>query len=95
MRVIFKRSKDFVEVFSSQKHYCFDECNFAWDELTHTGKSIFEVKTAIESFTHVIKMAETKKEITAHFDFILLEGLIGKIFFKNTYEGILYHMFCV
>ena len=96
---IFKRSKDYKAVFSSRQHYCFDECNFAWDELTG-GKSIFEVKTEIESFTHIIKTAEKNNEIKAHFDFILLEGLVGKIKFDNgkivykkTFEGILYHLF--
>lgn len=95
----FKRSKDYKIVFSNSQHYCFDECNFAWDELTD-GKSIFEVKAEIESFTHIIKTAEKNNEIQAHFDFILLEGLVGKIKFdngkivyKNLYEGILYHLF--
>lgn len=95
----FKRSKDYKTVFSNSRHYCFDECNFAWDELTD-GKSIFEVKTEIESFTHIIKIAEKNNEIQAHFDFILLEGLVGeikfdngKIVYKNMFEGILYHLF--
>lgn len=99
MKHFFKRSKDYKTVFSNPQHYCFDECNFAWDELTN-GKSIFDLKTKIESFTHIIKAAEMNNEITAHFDFILLEGKIGRIKFnngklvyKNTYEGILYHLF--
>lgn len=99
IRNIFKRSKDYKTVFSNSQHYCFDECNFAWDELTG-GKSIFEVKTEIESFTHIIKAAEKNNEIHAHFDFILIEGLVGKIKFdngkivyKNTYEGVLYHLY--
>ena len=96
---IFKRSKDYKKVFSNSQHYCFDECNFAWDELTD-GKSIFEVKTEIESFTHIIKTAERNSEIQAYFDFILIEGLVGKmkfdngkIVYKNLYEGILYHLY--
>ena len=96
---IFRRSKDYKTVFSNSRHYCFDECNFAWDELTD-GKSIFEVETEVESFTHIIKTADKNKEIKAHFDFILIEGLVGKIKFDNgkiiykrMYEGILYHLF--
>ncbi len=96
---MFKRSKDYRKVFSNSQHYCFDECNFAWDELTG-GKSIFEVKTEIESFTHIIKAAEKNSEIQAYFDFILIEGLVGKmkfdkgkIVYKNLYEGILYHLY--
>ncbi|MEQ1554498.1 MAG: DUF6625 family protein [Ferruginibacter sp.] len=99
MKNIFKRSKDYKIVFSNSKHYCFDECNFAWDYLTE-GKTIFEIETEIESFTHVIKKTEKKNEINAHFDFILIEGLVGKIIFdrgtivyKKMFEGILYHLY--
>lgn len=99
MNNIFKRSKDYKHVFCNSQHYCFDECNFAWDELT-AGKSIFEINTEIESFTHVIRAAEQSNEIKAHFDFILIEGLVGnikfdkgKVVYKNTYEGILYHLY--
>ncbi|MCV9930345.1 hypothetical protein OIU83_21985 [Flavobacterium sp. LS1R49] len=99
MNTFFKRSKDYKMVFSSSMHYCFDECNFAWDALTE-GASIFDLDTEIESFTHLIKRAEMDGGIKAHFDFILLEGLIGRItfdngriFYKNQFEGIMYHLF--
>lgn len=99
MNGFFTRSKDWQKVFTNAEHYCFDECNFVWDELT-AGKSIFEIETAIESFTHLIRSAEQRNEIRAYFDFILIEGLVGKIKFnegtiiyKNRYEGILYHLF--
>ncbi len=99
MNTFFMRSKDYQLVFSSPKHYCFDECNFAWDELT-AGKSIFELETEIESFTHLIKAAQASGEIKAHFDFILIEGKTGrvvfdrgKIIYKKQFEGILYHLY--
>lgn len=99
MNTFFMRSKDYRLVLSSPKHYCFDECNFAWDELT-AGKSVFELETEIESFTHLIKAAEATGEIKAHFDFILIEGKTGrvvfdegKIVYKKQFEGILYHLF--
>lgn len=99
MNSFFMRSKDFKLVLSNPEHYCFDECNFAWDELT-SGKSIFDTKTNIESFTYIIKCAQATGEIRAHFDFILLEGLTGRItfdngrvYYKNQFEGIMYHLF--
>ena len=99
MNTFFMRSKDYQLVFANAKHYCFDECNFAWDELT-AGQSIFEVKTEIESFTHLIRAAEQTNEIKAHFDFILMEGKTGRIVFdngriiyKNKFEAVLYHLF--
>ncbi|MFH7000938.1 DUF6625 family protein [Flavobacterium bizetiae] len=99
MNTFFMRSKDYRQVFSEPKHYCFDECNFAWDILT-AGASIFDLKTQIESFTHIIKKAEKEQVIKAHFDFILIEGLMGriifdngKIYYKNQFEGMLYHLY--
>lgn len=99
MNKFFMSSKDYQKVFSEAKHYCFDECNFVWHELS-VGTSIFDLETEIESFTHLIKRAEQKQEIKAHFDFILLEGLTGRItfdngriYYKNQFEGIMYHLY--
>jgi hypothetical protein len=99
MNNMFRRSKDCRKVFSGSIHFCFDECNFAWDELT-AGKSIFDLDTEIESFTHIIKSAERNGEIRCHFDFILMEGVPGRIRFdhgriiyKNVFEGVLYHLY--
>lgn len=95
---IFKKSKDFRKVLSDSKHYCFDECNFAHNQLSD-GRSIFETQTEVESFTHVIRGAVLNKEINAYFDFILIEGVPGRIRFdrgrviyKNRFEAILYHL---
>jgi hypothetical protein len=99
MNTFFKRSKDFQTVFSNPEHFCFDECNFAWDPLAN-GESIFDLHTEIESFTEIIKKAEVANEIKVHFDFILMEGHTGrvvfdngKIIYKNKFEAILYHLF--
>lgn len=99
MNSIFMRSRDYKKVFSSPDHFCFDECNFAWDKLT-AGASIFDLKTEIESFTHVIKAAEKSGEIKAHFDFIIMEGNTGRLIFDNgrivykgQFEAMLFHLF--
>jgi hypothetical protein len=99
MNTIFMRCKDYKEVFSNPKHYCFDECAFAWDDLA-LGKSIFDIETEIESFTHIIKVAALNNEIKAHFDFIIMEGRTGEVIFdngviiwKNKLEALLYHLF--
>jgi hypothetical protein len=99
MNSFFMRSKDYKTVFGNPQHYCFDECNFVWDDLT-AGKSIFDLETAIESFTHLIKAAQATNEIKAHFDFILMEGKTGrvifdngKIIYKKKFEAVLYHLF--
>lgn len=99
MNTIFMRSKDYKLVFTNPQYFSFDECSFVWDELT-AGKSIFDLETEIESFTHLVKAAEITKEIKAHFDFILMEGTTGqlvfdngKIIYKKQFEVILYHLF--
>lgn len=101
MNTFFMKSKDYKLVFSNSKHFCFDECNFAWDPLTF-GRSIFEIQTEIVSFTHLVKAAEITKEIRTHFDFIIIEGYTGdvvfengKIIYKNEYEGLLFHLFWI
>jgi hypothetical protein len=99
MNTIFMRSRDYKRVFSSPDHFCFDECNFAWDKLT-AGASIFDLKTEIESFTHIIKAAERDGEVRAHFDFIIMEGNTGRLIFDNgrvvykgQFEAMLFHLF--
>ena len=64
------------------------------------GKSILELNTEIESFTHLVKAAELSNEIKAHFDFLLMDGNTGrlvfnqgKIIYKRQFEAILYHLF--
>jgi hypothetical protein len=96
---LFMQSKDYRMVFASSEHYCFDECNFVWDDLT-AGASIFELQTAIESFTHIVKRHEAAGALRCHFDFILMEGHTGKLVFdhgriiyKRQFEAILYHLF--
>jgi hypothetical protein len=101
MNSFFMRSKDYKLVFSNSKHYCFDECNFVWDDLA-IGMSIFDLDTEIESFTHLIKSAQNSNELKAHFHFILMEGATGKVVFDNgkiifrkKFEAILYHLFWI
>ncbi|GAB3503586.1 DUF6625 family protein [Emticicia fontis] len=95
---IFKRSKDYQKVFTTSDHFAFDEFNFLHHHISEE-KTVFDIETSIETFTHIIKSAESNNEIKAHFDFILLEGIPGKIKFdsgrviyKNMYEAALYHL---
>jgi len=99
LNTYFKRSKDYRMILSNPRHYCFDECGFLWDEL-QAGKSILELKSETQSFTHLMKAAEISNDIRVHFDFILMEGKTGRIVFdrgriiyKRQFEAILYHLF--
>jgi len=98
MNTLFMQSKDYDEVFKSPIHFCFDECNFLFDELQN-GASIFDFPDRIQSMTYVVKMGDAAKKFNAFFDFIIIEGSPGKIkwdkgkiTYKNTYEAMFYHL---
>ncbi len=98
INTLFMKSRDYRKVFSTANHYCFDECNFVFKQLS-LGQSIFEVDCEIESMTHIVKKAETNGELKALFEFMVVEGTPGKIswnnghiYYKNTFEAMLYHL---
>jgi hypothetical protein len=95
---LFTHSKDYKKVFSSDKHYCFDETNFAHDEFSD-GLSYLEVETEIESMMHVVKRLEAISYIKPYFDLHIIEGVPGKLkwengkmFYRGKYEVLLYHL---
>lgn len=96
---LFLKSRDIEKVLTSPTHYCFDECNFV-QPLLNAGKSIWECDTEIYSYTHIIREAEQNGTIKAHFDFIIVEGITGrikfdngKIIYNNQFEAMLYHLY--
>lgn len=98
MNELFMRSADYRKVFGSLFHYCFDETNFAWEDFRN-GVPYYDIKTEIDSMTHVVKRCETQKEITAYFDFHIIEGTPGKLkwdsgtlVYKSRFEAMMYHL---
>jgi hypothetical protein len=79
---LFTKSKDYQKVFTNDKHFCFDECNFAFDEL-EKGVDIFDIPCEIESMLHVIKREEKLGNLNPFFDFFVIEGMQGKIKWEN------------
>jgi hypothetical protein len=97
MNQLFMESEHYQKVLSEAKYFNFDECNFIFNPL-HLGEEIDQIPCEIESMTHIVKRKAAIGELKAHFDFNLLEGLIGKIrwhkgriIYKNQFEAILYH----
>jgi hypothetical protein len=95
---LFLHSRDYKKVLTSDRHYCFDETNFAHDAFTD-GKLWHEIGTEIESMTHVVKKLEADNYIKPFFDFFIIEGLPGRLkwengrmFYRNKYEILFYHM---
>lgn len=98
MNKLFMLSRDYKKVLMSDKHYCFDETNFAHDAFTD-GLSYREINTEIESMMHVIKRMEECNYINTFYDLFIIEGIPGKMKWQNgklTYRGkyeiLLYHL---
>jgi len=99
MNTLFKQSKDYKKVFTSDKHYCFDVTNFSHAEF-EAGKSYLDIHTEIESMMHVVKKMEAKYYIKPHFELYIIEGGCpgnlrwgnGKMIYKNKFEILLYHL---
>ncbi|MDB4903004.1 MAG: hypothetical protein JWQ63_2285 [Mucilaginibacter sp.] len=99
MNTLFLHSKDYKKVFESEKHYCFDETNFAHNAF-EDGKSYLEIQTEIESMMHVVKKMEAQNYIKPFFDLYIIEGgrpgnlrwEDGKMIYKKRFEILLYHL---
>lgn len=82
---LYRNSKDFKEILSSDKHFSFTECAFAWVPL-RAGQCILDVETETESMTEVIEKAERMGTIKAHFVSLSLEperNFKGKVTVEN------------
>jgi hypothetical protein len=95
---LFMQSKDYKIVFESAQNFCFDECNFLFQELQN-GASIFDYPNHIQSMTYVVQKAVKEEKLKAFFDFIIVEGTPGKIkwnkgkiIYKNKFEVMYYHL---
>jgi hypothetical protein len=95
---LFAKSKDYKKVFKSDKHFCFDECNFKHAQLEHE-LNIFDVDCEIESMEHVIRREMELGSINVFFDFLVVDGLSGKLKwdngvlgYDNKFEILLYHL---
>jgi hypothetical protein len=100
MNELFRQSRDHIKVFTSETHYCFDECNFAFWKLDH-DISFEDVahECEIESMTHVVKKLQRENKLRAYFDTHAIEGVYGKmvwekgsLVFKREFEVLLYHL---
>lgn len=69
---LFRSSADHERIFENGDHFCFDECNFAYDEL-FGGKSILDISTDVQSMTYVVRRAQQQGLIRARFETIVEE----------------------
>lgn len=86
---IFKFSKDYKRIYTEPHNFCFDETNYAFT-LFEQGVSYKEIRTEVESMTHVVKKLQEEGELKAYFEFQILEGLPGDMVWNKgvlTYRG--------
>lgn len=95
---LFAKSNDYKKIFESDKHYCFDECNFKHAQMEQE-MNIFDVDCEIESMEHVIRKEMGLGNIKVFFDFLVIDGLSGKLKwdngvlgYDNKFEILLYHL---
>jgi hypothetical protein len=98
LNTLFKKSKDYKKVFSSDEHFCFDETNFAHSKFSQ-GLPYNEIETEIESMMHVIKRLQMEGYIRVYYDLNIVEGSSGKLtwnkgqlVYRNKYEVLLFHL---
>ncbi len=98
MRELFMQSKDYEKVFTSDKNFFFDETNFAFEEFG-AGVNYSQIKTEIESMTHVILRLEEGGKLKPYFEFQIVEGFAGNmlwdhgtLIYRKKFESMLYHM---
>lgn len=95
---MFMQSKDYKRVFTSPYNFYFDETNFAF-EMFASGLHYSNIRTEIESMTHVVKRLQEEGTIKAYFEFQILEGLAGNmlwdngtLIYRNKFEVMYYHL---
>jgi hypothetical protein len=95
---LFKHSKDYKKVFTSNTHYCFDETNFKHKDF-ETGLHYSDITCDIESMTHVVRRLEEENYLKAYFDFHIIEGDPGHLrwnngvmMYRNKWEVMMYHL---
>lgn len=98
MNELFKLSKDYLKVLTSERNFCFDETNYKFEAFT-LGIPYYDIPSEVESMTHLVRKLERKKYLTAYFDFHIIEGTPGKItwnrgklIYRNKYEVMMYHL---
>lgn len=95
---LFTKSQNYKKIFTDNKHYCFDECNFKHEYLCNEG-DILEIECEIESMHHILLQEQKKNKINIFYDFMVVEGIPGNLkwengvlIYKDEYEALLYHL---
>jgi len=95
---LFVESKDYKMVYTTSHNFCFDETNYAFKAFEE-GLHYSEIKTEVESMTHVVRRLEEAGKLKVYFEFQILEGLAGnmlwdngRLIYRKEFEVMYYHL---
>jgi len=98
MRELFMQSNDYRKVFTEFRNFFFDETNFAFDSF-EKGMHYSQIRTEVESMTHVVRRLQEENKLKAYFEFQIVEGFAGNMLWKKgsliyrkEFDVMLYHM---
>jgi len=98
MARLFQRSKDYKKVLTTDRYFSFDETSYQWKVFTR-GVPFEEIPSEVESMTHLVMKLAKQGELTAHFRFLVIERLpgrlkwrAGKLVHHNRKEVMFYHL---
>ena len=97
-RELFTRSKNYRNVYTQSRYVFFDETNFAF-EAFEKGLHYTQIRTEIESMTHVVRRLQEENKLKAYFEFQIVEGFAGNmlwekgtLIYRKQFEAMLYHL---
>ena len=108
--MLFTKSNAYQAVLSTPKNYWFDECGMFTGKVNFNHSStvakknnrqanILDFPNAFQSMTYVVVKAVKDDGLKAYFDFIVLDGAVGdiswkdgKVYYKDTFEAMFYHL---
>ena len=81
-RELFRQSKDYQRVFTDTRNFFFDETNFAF-EAFEKSLHYSQIRTEVESMTHVVRRLQEENKLKAYFEFQIVEGFAGNMLRKQ------------
>lgn len=96
---LFKKSKDWQQVFSDERNMIFDECGGSYFKALKAGKTFREINPPIESFTEVL-FKENKDQLRLTFQDVIAEPRKGNtmvdsncVLFDNSEYLLVHHIY--
>ena len=95
---LFMQSKDYRKVYTDSRNFFFDETNFAFEAFAE-NLHYSQIRTEVESMTHVVRRLQEENKLKALFEFQIVEGFAGNmlwnrgtLIYRKQYEAMLYHL---